>query len=174
MLVRVLDDLGEDFASDVGKRDAVIGAIVLDHVADGLRLESNDLVDFKRLAIGALESNLLGGGHGFGFGLAEKLMVIFVKKRTKKKSWRTLGLQEPVYIDSCHRASRCPAVILIHFLFLFLIIRFLTPLHLNLYLFNLPILKNILESWIFIKYKIENSQIFNLNQPITLIIIPMY
>ena len=36
MLAAVLDNLGEDLAGDIWKRDDVIGTIVLDHVADGL------------------------------------------------------------------------------------------------------------------------------------------
>jgi len=32
VLVTVLDDLGENLGIDVGERDAVVGAVVLDHV----------------------------------------------------------------------------------------------------------------------------------------------
>jgi hypothetical protein len=35
--------LGEDLRVDVGERDTVVGAIILDHVADGLRLHCDRL-----------------------------------------------------------------------------------------------------------------------------------
>lgn len=61
MLFAVLDDLGEDFAGDVGDRNDVVDAVVLDHVLDGLRLDGDRLVDLEDLAIGAAEDDLLAG-----------------------------------------------------------------------------------------------------------------
>ena len=59
VLLAVLNHLGEDLARDVGKRDSVVDAVVFNHVGYGLRLESHRLVDLERLAIGALQHDLL-------------------------------------------------------------------------------------------------------------------
>jgi hypothetical protein len=67
MLVAVLYYLGEDLRVDVGERDAVVGAIILDHVADGLRLHRDRLLHLELLAVGALERDhllLALGRHG--------------------------------------------------------------------------------------------------------------
>ena len=76
----VLDDFGENFTVDVGKRDAVMGAVVFDHMADGLRLEGNGIVDLEIVAIGALESDFVGGGHGFGNGEKTKIDCNFCEE----------------------------------------------------------------------------------------------
>lgn len=49
----VLDDLGEDFTGDVGDRNDVVDAVVLDHVLYRLRLNGDGLVNLENLAIGA-------------------------------------------------------------------------------------------------------------------------
>ena len=71
VLVAVLDDLGEDLGVDVGERDAVVGAVVLDHVTDGLRLHGDRLLHLELLAVGALERDhllLALGRHRSGWG----------------------------------------------------------------------------------------------------------
>lgn len=59
VLVAVLDDLGEDLGVDVGERDAVVGAVVLDHVADRLRLHRHRLLHLELLPVGALQGDHL-------------------------------------------------------------------------------------------------------------------
>uniref|UniRef100_A0A8R7UMU3 Uncharacterized protein n=2 Tax=Triticum urartu TaxID=4572 RepID=A0A8R7UMU3_TRIUA len=50
---------GEDLGVDVGERGAVVGAVVLYHVADGLRLHGDRLLDLKFLTVEALERDHL-------------------------------------------------------------------------------------------------------------------
>jgi len=63
VLLAVLDDLGENLACDVGKRDPTVGAIVLYHMLYRLRLESDNLIHFEGLTIGTLERDLLCRCH---------------------------------------------------------------------------------------------------------------
>jgi hypothetical protein len=53
VLLAVLDDLGEDLGVDVGDRDAVVGAAVLDHVQDGPRLPRHRLLHLEVLLVAA-------------------------------------------------------------------------------------------------------------------------
>ncbi|RDX70492.1 hypothetical protein CR513_50258, partial [Mucuna pruriens] len=58
VLFAVLDYLGQDLACDVGKRDAAICAIVLDHMLDRLRFQRHCLVHLERLAVRTLQGDL--------------------------------------------------------------------------------------------------------------------
>ncbi|GER40845.1 ABC superfamily ATP binding cassette transporter, partial [Striga asiatica] len=55
----VLDHLREDLTGDVRERDNVVGALVLNHVLNSLRLDSNRLFHLENLAIRAPQSYLL-------------------------------------------------------------------------------------------------------------------
>ena len=59
MLGAVLDDYGEELGVDVGDRDAVIGAVILNHEADGLRLHRHRRLHLELHVVGAPESDHL-------------------------------------------------------------------------------------------------------------------
>ena len=59
VLGAVLDDYGEELGVNVGDQDAVIGAVILNHVADGLRLHRHRLLHLEFHLVGALESDHL-------------------------------------------------------------------------------------------------------------------
>lgn len=84
VLAAVLDYLGEDLGGDVGERDAGVGALVLDHVADGLGLHGHGLRDLEHLALAAAE-----GDHRLRLRLGRHR----IDERTNpRKRWNRLGL----------------------------------------------------------------------------------
>lgn len=53
VLLAVLDHLDEDLGGDVVEGDAAVGAVVLDHVLDGLRLHGHGLLHLEHLPVRA-------------------------------------------------------------------------------------------------------------------------
>ena len=83
VLLAVLDNLGEDGAGDVRKRDSVSDAVVFDHVLDRLGLERNGLIDLERFAVGTLEDDLLRHSCGKGDDFDSK------RQRERERARRT-------------------------------------------------------------------------------------